>query len=103
MARYNFHYFKSVNINMNSVKPLIRHLKGRKLKVTHLELSLAVQLCCSRAVEPLDVNVDAAAKLTTGEAVSPSGTARVQVDSRFTTPLSVKGYCMMGDFRNGMP
>lgn len=47
----------------------------------------------------LDVNVDAAAKLTTGEAVSTSGTAQVKLTPVTTPAISEKGYCMMGDFQ----
>ena len=62
--------FKSVNVNGVAIDAAF---KDGKVKVNTLELDLAVRKAFnSRAhVErTLDVNVDAAAKLTTGEAVS---------------------------------
>lgn len=91
--------FKSVNVNGVAIDAAF---KDGKVKVNTLELDLAVRKAFnSRAhVErTLDVNVDAAAKLTTGEAVSTSGTAQVKLTPVTTPAISEKGYCMMGDFQ----
>ena len=84
--------FKSVNVNGVAIDAAF---KDGKVKVNTLELDLAVRKAFnSRAhVErTLDVNVDAAAKLTTGEAVSTSGTAQVKLTPVTTPAISEKSW-----------
>lgn len=92
--------FKSVNVNGVSIDAAF---KDGKIKVNTLELDLAVRKAFnSRAhVErTLDVNVNATAKLTTGEAVSTSGTAQVKLTPVTTPAISEDGYYMLGNFQD---
>ena len=81
--------FKSVNVNGVAIDAAF---KDGKVKVNTLELDLAVRkaLTACHVERTLDVNVDAAAKLTTGEAVSTSGTAQVKLTPVTTPAISEK-------------
>lgn len=89
----------SVNINGIAIGAAF---KDGQIKVNTLELDAVVREAFkSRAhVErALDVNVQATAKLATGEAVAVAGTTQLKLTPVATPTVSENGYYILGDFQ----
>ncbi len=86
-----------VDINGKAINAV---LEGGAVVVNTLELDSVVrEVFFSRAhVErELDVNIKAAARLKSGEAVSLSGTSKVKLTPIATPKVAAGGYCLLGD------
>lgn len=89
----------SINVNGTVIGAAF---KDGQVKVNTLELDAMVRKAFnSRAhVErALDINVNAIAKLTTGEAVTVAGTTQAKLTPVATPAISEDGYYMLGDFQ----
>lgn len=93
----------SVNVNGNAIAA---ELKNGQVMVNTLELDrIARDVFKSRAhVErTLDVTMNVAAKLTTGEAVAVSGASQVKLTPVSTPEICKDGYYLLGDFQGWDP